>query len=142
MPTGRSLLPVFGAWVVWVYLLSLVVLRPIGNIPPAPLRPSVRFVDAEEVHVFDNEAGPNGLREVVAELSEPFDREVEIPPGGRQRGLRPLRPSLGDPLLLLVRGQRHGDGLSLHEGLPDKLGPDRPSQKSSMGLCGGERPGA
>ena len=79
MPSGRSLLPVFGAWVVWVYLLSLVVLRPIGTIPPAPLRPSVRFVDAEKVHVFDNEAGPNGLREVVAELSEPFDREVEIP---------------------------------------------------------------
>jgi len=79
MPSGRSLLPVFGAWVVWVYLLSLVVLRPIGNVPPAPLRPIVRFVDAEEVHVVDTEAGPNGLREVVAELSETFDREIEIP---------------------------------------------------------------
>jgi hypothetical protein len=79
MPSGRSLLPVFGLWVVWVYLLSLVVLRPLGHVPTAPLRPTVRFVDADEVHVFDPGAGPNGLREVVAELSEPFDREVEIP---------------------------------------------------------------
>ena len=79
MPTSRSLLPVFGMWIVWVYLLSLVALRPLSDISPAPLRPSVRFVDADEIYKVDSDADPNGLQGVAAELSEPFDRVIEIP---------------------------------------------------------------
>jgi len=43
------------------------------------MRPTVHFVDAEVIHVIDREAGPNGLRDVTAELSEPFDHVIEIP---------------------------------------------------------------
>jgi hypothetical protein len=79
MTGGRSLLPVFGLWVAWVHVLSLVVLSPLGRVPDAAPRPSVRFVDAEEFHVVDPESGPNALRQVAAELSEPLDHAIEIP---------------------------------------------------------------
>lgn len=99
MPSGRSLLPVFGLWVVWIHLLSLVVLHPLGHVPPAPLRPAVRFVDAEDVYVVDVDEGPNGLRGVVAELSEPLDHVVEIPvgvipAGGTPDGSEQARPGV------------------------------------------------
>lgn len=96
MKTGRSLLPVFGMWVAWVYLLSLVVLRPAGNAPPPPLRPQVRFVDAEKTYRYEVEAGANGLRGVEAEISEPFTHPVEIPVsvvpvGATADGVEPAR---------------------------------------------------
>lgn len=79
MKTGRSLLPIFGTWVAWVYLLSLVVLRPAGNTPPPPLRPQVRFVEAEKTYRYDVAAGANGLHGVEAEISEAFAHPVAIP---------------------------------------------------------------
>ena len=79
MPTGRSALPVFGLWVAWVYLLSLIVIRPAGDVPLAPLRPEVRFLDADTTFDYDVAAGPNGLRGLQAELSQAFDRPIEIP---------------------------------------------------------------
>ena len=99
MPTGRSALPVFGLWVAWVYLLSLIVVRPAGDVPLALPRPEVRFVDADSPFDYDVEAGPNGLRGIEAELSKAFDRPIEIPVTAlpvetAPEGTEPARPGV------------------------------------------------
>lgn len=99
MPTGRSALPVFGLWVAWVYLLSLVVLRPAADARLPSPRPEVRFVNADEPFEYDVGAGPNGLRSVEAELSRAFDRPIEIPVTAFSveavpEGIEPARPGI------------------------------------------------
>ena len=69
MFTKTSALPIFGLWVVWVYLLSLVALRGVESVQPAPLRPSVRFVDADKAFLCPTDTDANILALIAAELS-------------------------------------------------------------------------
>jgi hypothetical protein len=99
MPTNRSTLPVFGLWVVWVYLLSLVALRGVGGSGPAPLRPTVRFVNAGEAFTCSIDSGANALSAIRAELSNTFDHDIEIPVTAlpvavAPRGVEPARPGI------------------------------------------------
>jgi hypothetical protein len=75
---GRSMMPIFGGWVMWVHLLSLLALMH-RDPPPPPLRPLVSFVDCDRTYECDPEAGPNALSGVEAELSESFDHDIVIP---------------------------------------------------------------
>ena len=59
MTQSSSLFPIFGGWVVWVHLLTLVVLYP-PNIddPPPDDRLEVAFVDADKPFICPEDGVP------------------------------------------------------------------------------------
>jgi hypothetical protein len=78
VPFGRSIMPVFGGWVIWVYLLTLVVLSPPPR-PKPPLRRTVEFLSAEKTYLAQPAAAGNALGDLHAELSEALDYDALIP---------------------------------------------------------------
>jgi hypothetical protein len=118
MQQSRSMMPVFGGWVVWVHLLSFVVMRP-SEPPVAPLRPIVSFVDFDSTFDCDPASGANALSAVEAELSEPCDRDIVIPVKALAGSARPVRnySADADAAFVFKAGQTRGrlrdrDGLT------------------------------
>ena len=80
---GRSILPVLAGWVAWVYMLSLLVLfvgfgfR--GPGPTAMPRPEIKFVDNGQDLIRPSVAFQDAITNVEIELSEPLDRDIEVP---------------------------------------------------------------
>ena len=78
MTQSSSLFPIFGGWVVWVHLLTLVVLYP-PKIDPVPDdRPIVAFVDAGDPFVCPEGGGQNALSDVEVELNEQAKKDLFI----------------------------------------------------------------
>lgn len=80
MVFGGSIFRVFTGWVAWIYMLSLFVLLGIpDSVPVAPPRPNVRFVDFEQPFTCAPGSAPNALTAITVQVSEPFNRDLEIP---------------------------------------------------------------
>jgi hypothetical protein len=98
MTFGRSMLSVLGAWVAWVYLLSLLVL--LGVPSPRPVdkpRPNVRFVEAEKVFRCPAGEDRNALEGIEVEVSEPLEHDVAIPLKAIRGSARPAEHYDADP---------------------------------------------
>ena len=78
MTQTRSLLPVFGGWVVWVYLLTLVAFYP-PNPVQRPLPSKVAFVDHDTPYVVPENADRDALSVVEIELDEVSKKDLLIP---------------------------------------------------------------
>ena len=108
MTQGSSFFPIFGGWVVWVHLLTLIVFYPPEIEDPDDPdaiddRPTVAFVDADEHAAFvcPDGAGQNALSGVRVTLSEPATTDLFIP----VRALPP--PQVNAKFAAAVRGRHY-----------------------------------